>query len=204
MKNRVNLYHPELHPKLRLLTLSSVIVSWIFAAIFCGLLYLYMTLEQQDFKSQISKIEQNKQQQKLLVNELQNALDKQKVDPILLKQVQKILQNIDIEKRVLNKLSGHDKLKSNSFSTLMIDLASHNQSGLWLTHINLDGMSVLIEGAATDSAIVPKWLSSLGQTDYFRGQEFADTRLYRDSEQQLNFIISTGKEASIEEGSNNE
>ena len=204
MKNRVNLYHPELHPKLRLLTLSSVIVSWIFAAIFCGLLYLYMTLEQQDFKSQISKIEQNKQQQKLLVNELQNALDKQKVDPILLKQVQIILQNIDIEKRVLNKLSGHDKLKSNSFSTLMIDLASHNQSGLWLTHINLDGMSVLIEGAATDSAIVPKWLSSLGQTDYFRGQEFADTRLYRDSEQQLNFIISTGKEASIEEGSNNE
>jgi Tfp pilus assembly protein PilN len=204
MKNRVNLYHPELHPKLRLLTLSSVIVSWIFAAIFCGLLYLYMTLEQQDFKSQISKIEQNKQQQKLLVNELQNALDKQKVDPILLKQVQKILQNIDIEKRVLNKLSGHDKLKSNSFSTLMIDLASHNQSGLWLTHINLDGMSVLIEGAATDSAIVPKWLSSLGQTDYFRGQEFADTRLYRDSEQQLNFVISTGKEASIEEGSNNE
>ena len=65
-------------------------------------------------------------------------------------------------------------------------------------------MSVLIEGAATDSAIVPKWLSSLGQTDYFRGQEFADTRLYRDSEQQLNFVISTGKEASIEEGSNNE
>jgi len=204
MKNRVNLYHPELHPKLRLLTLSSVIVSWIFAAILCGLLYLYMTSEQQDFKSQISKIEQNKQQQKLLVNELQNALDKQKVDPILLKQVQKILQNIDIEKRVLNKLSGHDKLKSNSFSTLMIDLASHNQSGLWLTHINLDGMSVLIEGAATDSAIVPKWLSSLGQTDYFKGQEFADTRLYRDSEQQLNFVISTGKEASIEEGSNNE
>ena len=118
--------------------------------------------------------------------------------------MQKILQNIDIEKRVLNKLSGHDKLKSNSFSTLMIDLASHNQSGLWLTHINLDGMSVLIEGAATDSAIVPKWLSSLGQTDYFRGQEFADTRLYRDSEQQLNFIISTGKEPTKKEGVDNE
>ena len=59
-------------------------------------------------------------------------------------------------------------------------------------------MNELIEGQATDSAIVPKWLSSLGQTDYFRGQEFSDTRLYRDSGKQINFVISTGKELQIE------
>lgn len=59
-------------------------------------------------------------------------------------------------------------------------------------------MNVLIEGQATDSAIVPKWLSSLGQTDYFRGQEFSNTRLYRDSEQQINFVISTDTQLPIE------
>jgi Tfp pilus assembly protein PilN len=204
MKSIVNLYHPEFHPKLRLLTLSMVITSWVFAALFCSLLYFYVESKQQNFKSEISRIEQNKQQQQLLVKELQSAINNQKVDPELFKQVEKHQHVVNLKKRVLDKLSGQEKLKSQSFSKLMIDLANHHQSGLWLTHINLNGMHVLMEGAATDSAIVPKWLSSLGQTDYFRGQEFADTRLYRDSGQQLNFIISTGKELTIENGSNNE
>ena len=204
MKNRVNLYHPEFQPRLRLLSLTLVLTIWVFASLFCGLLYFYFSSEQQNLKSEIIKIEQNKTNKKMLVEEFQSAVDNLKVDPKLLKQVEKNQRLISLKKRVLNELTGQEQLKSNGFSNLMIDLASHNQSGLWLTHINLDGMSVVMKGAATDSAIVPKWLNSLGQTNYFRGQEFADTRLYRDSEQQLNFIISTGKAHTIEKGSNNE
>jgi Tfp pilus assembly protein PilN len=204
MKNRVNLYHPEFHPKLRLLSLPIVLVSWTFSLLICALAYIYVASEQQNARSEIAKIEQDKQQQKILVKELQTAVDNLKVDPNLLKQVEKKQQLISLRKRVLNELVGQEELKSNGFSSLMLDLASHNQSGLWLTHINLTGMSVMMEGATTDSAMVPKWLRFLGQTDYFRGQEFADTRLYRDSEQQLNFVISTGKELKVEKGSNNE
>jgi len=204
MKNRVNLYHPEFHPKLRLLTLSIVVSSWVLVTVFCSLFYFYVASEQQDVKSDLARIEQNKQQQKILAEELQRAVDNQKVDPILFKQVEKSQQLMALKKRVLDKLSGDNDLKSHSFSNLMIDLASHKQGGLWLTRINLNGTNVVMEGAATDSAIVPKWLSSLGKTAYFKGQEFADTRLYRDSKQQLNFVISTGKELTIEKGSNNE
>jgi Tfp pilus assembly protein PilN len=204
MKNRVNLYHPEFHPKLRLLTLSLVVLSWAFTALIFGSLHFYLASEQQGFKSKIAKIEQNKQQQIILVKELQSAVDNIKVDPKLLEQVQKKQQLIALKKRVLNELAAQEELKSIGFSNLMLELASHHHKGLWLTHINLDGMSVVIEGAATDSAIVPKWLSSLGQIDYFRGQEFANTRLYRDSEQQLNFFISTGKELIAEQGSDND
>jgi Tfp pilus assembly protein PilN len=204
MKNRVNLYHPEFHPKLRLLSLHIVIASWFFAVLFCGVLYFYFAVEQQNFKAEIAKLEQNKQQQEILVKELQNAVDSLEVDPKLLQQVEKNQQLISLKKRVLHELAGQEQLKSSGYSNLMVDLASHNQSGLWLTHINLNGISVVMEGAATDSSLIPKWLSSLGQTAYFSGQEFADTRLYRDSEQQLNFVISTGKEPKVEKGSNNE
>ena len=204
MKNRVNLYHAQFHPKLRLLSLSLVISSWVFAALCCVLLYFYETSEQQDINLEIVSIEKNKQQQKQLITELQNALESTKVDPELLRQVEKNQQLISLKKQVLNELVGQKALKSGGFSNLMIDLASHSQSGLWLTHINLDGLSVIIEGAATDSSIVPKWLSLLGQTDYFRGQEFADTRLYRDTEQQLNFVISTGTELDVKKDADNE
>jgi len=204
MKNRVNLYHPEFHPKLRLLSLPIVMGSWLMVMLICVVLYFYLAAQQQDIKFNIAQIEQNKQQQAMLVTELQIAVDSLSVDPKLLKQVEKNQQLISLNKRVLNELAGLEQLKSIGFSNLMLDLANHNQTGLWLTHINLNGMSVVMEGAATDSALVPKWLSSLGQTDYFNGQEFADTRLYRDSAQQLNFIISTGKELIVKKGSNNE
>ncbi|WP_339720792.1 PilN domain-containing protein [uncultured Paraglaciecola sp.] len=204
MKNRINLYLPEFHPKLRLLSLHLVIATWVLTAIFCGLLYFYLASGLQNLQSDVDKIKGDKQQQEILVKELQNAVDNLKVDPALLQQVEKNQQLVNLKKRVLNELAGQEQLKSNGFSNLMLDLASHNQTGLWLTHINLNGVSVVMEGAATDSALVPKWLSSLGQTDYFSGQEFAETRLYRDSEKQLNFIISTGKESKVEKGSNNE
>lgn len=204
MKNRVNLYHLEFHPKLRLLTLSIVIVSWVLMALLCVLSQMYMTAEQQNFKSVISRVEVNKQQQKTLVKELKKSVDDQKIDPILNKQVETNQRLLILKKRVLNELDGQEVLKSIGFSKLMIDLANNSQSGMWLTHINLNGTSVIIEGAATDSAAIPKWLSSLGQTDYFRGQNFSETRLYRDSEQQLNFFISTGKELLIDKGPNDE
>jgi Tfp pilus assembly protein PilN len=204
MKNRINLYHPSFHPKLQLLTLSSVIVSWVSVAIFCSLSYFYMMAEQQSFKLKITNLEQNKQQKKTLVNELNIALENIKVDPDLLKIVEEKQQTIQLKKRVLNELVGQENLKSTGFSTLMLDLAGHSLNGLWLTHIDLNGMSITIKGATTDSAFMPKWLSSLGQTEYFKGQNFSDTRLYRDSEEQLNFVISTNKELAIKRGSNND
>jgi Tfp pilus assembly protein PilN len=204
MKNRINLYHPSFHPKLQLLTLSSVIVSWVSVAIFCSLSYFYMMAEQQSFKLKITNLEQNKQQKKTLVNELNIALENIKVDPDLLKIVEEKQQTIQLKKRVLNELVGQENLKSTGFSTLMLDLAGHSLNGLWLTHIDLNGMSITIKGATTDSAFMPKWLSSLGQTEYFKGQNFSDTRLYRDSEEQLNFVVSTNKELAIKRGSNND
>jgi Tfp pilus assembly protein PilN len=204
MKNRINLYHPSFHPKLQLLTLSSVIVSWVSVAIFCSLSYFYMMAEQQSFKLKITNLEQNKQQKKTLVNELNIALENIKVDPDLLKIVEEKQQTIQLKKRVLNELIGQENLKSTGFSTLMLDLAGHSLNGLWLTHIDLNGMSITIKGATTDSAFMPKWLSSLGQTEYFKGQKFSDTRLYRDSEEQLNFVVSTNKELAIKRGSNND
>jgi Tfp pilus assembly protein PilN len=204
MKNRINLYHSNFHPKLQLLTLSSVIVSWVFVTIFCSLLYFYIATEQQNFESKIAHLEQNKRQQKKLVNELNNTLDDTKVDPDLIKIVEERQQIIRLKERVLNELTGQENLKSVGFSTLMLDLAGHSLNGLWLTHIDLNGMSITIKGATTDSAFMPKWLSSLGQTEYFKGQNFSDTRLYRDSEDQLNFVISTNKELAIKKGSNND
>ncbi|MEP1448672.1 MAG: PilN domain-containing protein [Paraglaciecola sp.] len=204
MKNRINLYHPEFHPKLRLLSLTIVIASWVLTAILCGFLYFYFATEQQNFQAEIGILERDKQQQKILVTELQIAVDSLKIDPVLLQKVENNQQLVNLKKRVLDELSGREQSTTQGYSNLMIDLASHNQTGLWLTHINLNGAKVELQGATTDSALVPKWLSSLGQTDYFNGQEFADTRLYLDSDKQLKFVVSSAEESNPEAGTSNE
>lgn len=204
MKNRVNLYHASIQPKLQLLTLSSVIVIWLVVTLLCSFLYFYMTSEQQKLQSEVTVLVGNKQQQKILVSELKSALENIKIDLGLVEKVEEKQKLIRLKQRVLNELAGQEDLKSIGFSKLMIDLANHSQRELWLTRINLNGTSVVMEGAATDSFIVPKWLGLLGKTDYFKGQEFSNTRLYRDSEQQLNFVISTGEQLTINKGSNND
>ncbi len=204
MKNRVNLYHASIQPKLQLLTLSSVIVIWLVATLLCSFLYFYMVSEQQKLQSEVTVLEGNKKQQNTLLNELKNAVENLKIDLSLVEKVEEKQKLIGLKQRVLNELAGQEDLKSIGFSKLMLDLASHSQDQLWLTSIYLNGTSVVIEGAATDSFIVPKWLGLLGKTDYFKGQEFSDTRLYRDSEQQLNFVISTGEQLTIIKGSNND
>lgn len=204
MKNRINLYHPEFHPKLRLLSLHIVIANWLFTAILCGLIYFYFAFEQQNVESEVTILESEKQQQQILVKELQIAVDGLMVDPILLEQVAQNQQLVNLKRRVLDELSGREQLTSKGYSSLMVDLATYSQRGLWLTHINLNGTKVEMEGATTDSALVPKWLSSLGQTNYFSGQEFADTRLYLDSDKQLKFVISSGEEPQAEDEANNE
>jgi hypothetical protein len=75
MKNMVNLYHPEFHQKLLLLTLTNITVNCIFAVLFCSLLYFDMASKQQNFKDETSKTEQTKQQ--ILIKELQIAVDNQ-------------------------------------------------------------------------------------------------------------------------------
>ena len=204
MKNRVNLYHPEFHPKLRLLTLSMVICIWLIALVCCIVAYFYLTTEQQNIESEIAAVEKNKWQQQDLVEELQKALDSLKVDPKLLAKVDKNQKVIDLKKHVLNELAGQEQRKSSSYSTLMLDLATHNQKGIWLKQISLNGAEVVMQGAASDSAVVPKWLSSLGKTDYFKGQEFAETRLYRDADKQINFVISTDDKEAESIGNGNE
>ena len=193
MKNSVDLYQPKYQPKLRLLSLSIALILWVFTIICCGAVYFYMSYQHQQTKAEFVALEQQKQQQDSLFSEISEGLNNRKINPALLSQVENNQKNISFKKRILSEISGQEGLKTNGFSKLMNDLARHHQTGLWLTHINLNGVNVMMEGAANESAIIPKWLSTLGQTDYFKGQEFAGTRLYRDTDQQLKFIIETGK-----------
>ena len=191
MKTKVNLYSPELQPKLRLLTLQVTLVDCTLVLLLFSGFWLYAFIEHQSLSADASLSEQQKNQHLNIVRGLQTELANVKKDPQLLIKVEQNLQILALKERVLKELQGQEDLKNNGFARLMLELADNHQSGLWLSHISLDGRKVQLEGGAIESSLIPKWLNNLGATAYFKGQEFSDTRLFRNEQEELNFIISS-------------
>ena len=204
MKTNVNLYSPEFRPKLRLLSLHFILSFWLISLCVCLSVYAYFSYQHKQFSAEMDNVERNKQQQIALLEQLKSELKNLVVDPALLEKANKRQGTIKFKKRVLDEVEVQSKFTSHAFSDLMIELAANNKSGLWLTHIHIDKSDVMIEGAALSSALIPQWVNSLSNTKFFQGQEFSETRLYRDKAQQLIFVLSTEQALKNSELASNE
>lgn len=190
MKSHINLYRQELRPKLRLLSLPLVLVAWCGVAFVLVLLHIYFSVEQQEVSNKLTSIENTIQQQTQLKDRLQKELEGLTSDPKLKKQLIKKQQSLNLKKRVVIELQGQEKNKSTGFADLMLDLSKDHQQQLWLTRIYLNDTAVTLEGIALDSANIPIWVNSLGDSAYFTGQEFFNAHIYR-NEEQLHFTLTT-------------
>ncbi len=191
MKSRINLYLPELHPKLEVLTLSFVLTIWAILFTIVGLVYYYDYSHGQSVKADLMAIEVQKQQVEDRLVELNETLASRTKDPKLLAAIESKQLEVSLKQRVIDELSGQEQFKSNGFAGLMSGLAEHHLDGLWLTRIQLDENQVMLEGGATDSSLIPQWMTQLSLTERLRGQEFFTTKLYRDPNQQLMFTLGT-------------
>lgn len=191
MKTRINLYAAELQPRLQVLTLTFVLTIWVILALIMGSVFYVQSAHQDRQQQKLATLEQQNQQQEDLLLSQQEQLSARKDDPSLVQSIEQNQHDIALKQRVLAHLAGQESLKSNGFSDLMLGLAEHHQSGLWLTRVSLDEKKVRIEGSAADSVTIPIWVSKLGQTRHFSGQEFSTTKLFRDAAQQLHFTLNS-------------
>ena len=191
MKSRINLYLPELHPKLEVLTLSFVLTIWAILFTIVGLVYYHDYSHGQSVKADLMAIEVQKQQVEDRLVELNETLASRTKDPKLLVAIESKQLEVSLKQRVIDELSGQEQFKSNGFAGLMSGLAEHHLDGLWLTRIQLDENQVMLEGGATDSSLIPQWMTQLSLTERLRGQEFSTTKLYRAPNQQLMFTLGT-------------
>jgi Tfp pilus assembly protein PilN len=198
MKSRINLYLPELHPKLEVLTLSFVIAIWAILLIVFGAVYYFNHSHGQSVEQELSAIQTQKNQLEDQLVILNETLAGRTKDPVLLATIESKQLEVSLKQRVIDELSGQEQFKSHGFAGLMTGLAEHHLDGLWLTRIHLDENQVMLEGAATDSSLIPKWMTSLSLTPRLKGQEFSTTKLYRDPNQQLMFTLDTKKSVQAE------
>lgn len=76
----------------------------------------------------------------------------------------------------------------------------HPPDGLWLNRIELlnGGESLRLQGYVQDQELLPLYLHSLGQSEVFRGREFARFDVRRNPEGLLTFTLSSTGESADE------
>lgn len=180
-----------MQPHLQILSLTVALIAWSLCALFLLLIYFFQFNQHQQLQAEFLALDSQKKQQSLLVSNMLDELGNRQNDQKLLEEIEQSQIVLRLKRRIMNELSGQKDLKNTGFSQLMLDLATNHESGLWLTRIKLNERKTIIEGAALESSSIPKWVNKLGLSEYFKGQEFSATRLYRDDKQQLFFILAS-------------
>lgn len=191
MKYRVNLFPEELKPKLQLFTAGFVILMWLLSGVVLFAISQSYQREFAEMKVATRDIQQKYTEQTKMLKMLTNARDTRAQDPALLAQVQKLQNEARDKGLLLEELRGREQLKNQGFSMLMEDLALNHVDGVWLTRISINEQKIRMEGATIESSKVPFWVSQLRDSNYFTGRSFAGARMFRDDEDNLNFVISS-------------
>lgn len=191
MKNRVNLFPQELKPKLKLFTVNVVIIAWSVSSALLFAVSQNYQATYDDIQAQTRNIQDEYNTKSKTLKMLKEARDTRAQDPALLAEVEKFQREATDKRLLLEELRGREQLKNQGFSMLMRDLSQQHVDNIWLTRINIEEQKIRIEGATLESSSVPIWVNRLKESDYFAGRSFAGARMFRDDEDDLNFVISS-------------
>ncbi len=191
MKYRVNLFPEELKPKLDLVTLNFVIVLWVLGIGIVVFLSQYYQSVYSDTEHRTQTTQVEYKNKKAMLVTLTKARDNRAQDPKLVELVNRLQGEERDKYLLLSELQGRERLKNQGFSMLMEDLAKQHVSEIWLTRININERIIRIEGGSLDSVQVPIWVSKLRNSEYFAGRNFAGARMFRNDNDELNFVLSS-------------
>lgn len=191
MKNRVNLFPAELKPKLKLFTVGAVLLSWALSGIILFSVSQSYQATYDDFQASTKSTQNQYNNQKRVLDSLTDMRDNRAQDAALLAAVEKLQSEVRDKKLLLDELRGREQLKNQGFSTLMFDLAESHVPDIWLTRISINESKIRLEGSTLESSKVPLWVSNLRDSSYFAGRSFAGAKMFRDDEDDLNFVISS-------------
>ncbi len=191
MKNRINLFPDELKPKLELFSLGAVLLAWMLSGVVLFSVSQSYQSKYQQIRVDTRDIQTEYKSQQTVLSSLQQMRDNRAQDPALIAAVEKLQNEARDKKLLLDELRGREQLKNQGFSMLMFDLAESHVPEIWLTRISINESKIRIEGSTLESAKVPLWVSQLRNSDYFAGRSFAGAKMFRDDDDDLNFVISS-------------
>ena len=173
MSQQINLLLPALRPRFDWLGLPVVLALAVIGLLLLGGLVSYE-------KSQVAALEAQDQEIKLQITAMQQAIvslgqavSGRKGDPALPPLLDALRSGNEERQMVLKALDGGVGGEKSGFAGVLEGFSRQTIEGLWLTHFELTGGNVLIEGAVIDPSLLPRFIEKLNAEPVFSGRRFA-------------------------------
>ena len=191
MRQQVNLLAP-MYRKQRALFSARVSIGICLLVTAClALIYFATVWRGSALASEHNRLTATRDTATRRVNELATQLQGT-ADPALEAEIAALTTERDRKAQALAALSNREVATTAGFSPQFIGLARQRLSGLWLTHIELSGASVALQGVALSEELIPRYVRRLGGEQVFAGTAFQQARLERSGEgNELRFELRT-------------
>lgn len=173
MKNRINLYIPELRPQKDPLSLAKLLITS--GVVLSAVLVVSSILTTQvvQVKKALKAEQVIAEQQQASLNQLQAQLEQKQNKSKYAQELKIIESEIAHKKLMFDFIAERSEADAVYFASVMTDLARFHDSRIWLTEFKLSHGNVKLAGVAQNASALPYWLDSLKQSDFFSGQSFS-------------------------------
>ncbi len=205
MKQQINLYQPEFHPKkdplpaIRMLAIAGTLLLLVLSV------YGFIAYQAVGLENQLANLQKEEKRLTGNIAELQALIAPKEKSQLLENEIARLATEKEAKKPLIDFLSARQVERSGGFSTYLEALGRQKVGGLWLRRISFGGKtrSMILEGSATDPALVPRYLKRLSADGSFAGVEFSQFRILRskDNTAKVEFFMETKYAGESDEGS---
>lgn len=177
MKQRVNLYQPQLYPVTERLSLQRLVSGWLLLVgiLFSG--WFWLQYQQQQLAEQLAVQQQQLDVQLQEVQLYQQALQQRQPAVELTKQYELLQHRVRQKQQLLGYLAQQQQQAGQLYSPVLAHLLQIDRRELWLTAFSLQQQHSSFSGISLLPDKVPLWLEDLRRLDYFKGQRFSEVNM---------------------------
>lgn len=188
-KLRVNLFNESLLPPKLRLSFVKLVQLTIGLVVLLLIANLISYLSVSDLTQQKSSLTQQKTSYDQQKSQLENQIAARSASPALVAEVDLMIQQLEVKRRLLGELGNVQALTSSGYSSLLTDLAIVADRSIWLSRIHVLEDKFEFEGYSSAPLNVPQWVERLKQVETLKGQAFSTLTMSRGEGEPLSFIL---------------
>lgn len=190
MKKQVDLFSESLVP--RQLRINFLLVCGV-CGVVAGLMVIASIISGMVVKSAEQDVAVAAANKKRLDQQYQNlmaAKAARKVSPELLTDLEHAQREAKVKQQLLRLVGQSEQNRQQPYSQLMTDLASVDESRVWLEQISISGQQLALLGMASDAEAIPLWIQQVGKQGYLQNKSF-NQLVISEQEQLHSFSLRT-------------
>lgn len=172
MKNQINLLHKEFKPKFVWVCSEHFLLLIAITLIICIAAYMAGISYKNSHQEKLDGLKQQLASSQVTTDELTGSVEQRISDPVLKNQLESFTKKSQAKSVLVSHVRELSTVKQRSFSSLLDSLAQSSSNDLWLTGFDFKSNNINLHGKLANPNALPKWISQLSDTDFFKGQEF--------------------------------